>query len=199
MLIMLQSLEEYIVDMENRSAIQKPSSTSNVNEDLWTQLQQKENDLVLAAELGKALLDKNEELKKQQEALAEDYQKKLEESSIVYLKILDNKEENDLKKDDKSRREEHYFKLYKRMFSSYKSGEICKYKFDIRVEKKTKRKEEHFDEETEDASAVLIENENCMRVIRSSSHDISTLELVIQRARTNVQRLGSTHGNEIEN
>ncbi|KAK9892332.1 hypothetical protein WA026_019787 [Henosepilachna vigintioctopunctata] len=75
---MIQSLEEYIVDMENRSAIQNASSGSNVNDDLWTQLQQKENDLVLAAELGKALLDKNEELKKQQEILIEEYQKKLE-------------------------------------------------------------------------------------------------------------------------
>lgn len=47
-------------------------------EDLWTQLQQKDADLELAAELGKALLDKNEELKKQQDAIVEEYSRKLE-------------------------------------------------------------------------------------------------------------------------
>ncbi|XP_028130815.1 bicaudal D-related protein homolog isoform X2 [Diabrotica virgifera virgifera] len=74
---MLQSLEEYIVEMENRSAIDQ-SHAGAVNEDIWTQLQQKENDLVLAAELGKALLEKNEELKKQKDAMEEEYSKKLE-------------------------------------------------------------------------------------------------------------------------
>ncbi|XP_056636375.1 bicaudal D-related protein homolog isoform X2 [Diorhabda carinulata] len=74
---MLQSLEEYIVEMENRSAIDQ-SLVGNVNEDVWTQLQQKENDLVLAAELGKALLEKNEELKKQKDALEEEFSKKIE-------------------------------------------------------------------------------------------------------------------------
>lgn len=74
---MLQSLEEYILEMENRSAIDQ-SLAGNVSEDVWTQLQQKENDLVLAAELGKALLEKNEELKKQKDALEEEFSKKLE-------------------------------------------------------------------------------------------------------------------------
>lgn len=79
---MLQSLEDYIVEMENRSAINN-KATPNFTEDVWTQLQQKENDLVLAAELGKALLEKNEELKKQQEALIEEYSKKLEVSGVM--------------------------------------------------------------------------------------------------------------------
>ncbi|XP_074029832.1 bicaudal D-related protein homolog isoform X2 [Leptinotarsa decemlineata] len=74
---MLKSLEEYVVEMENRSAIDQ-AEAQHLSEDVWTQLQQKENDLQLAAELGKALLEKNEELKKQQEALVEDYSKKLE-------------------------------------------------------------------------------------------------------------------------
>ncbi|XP_068902448.1 bicaudal D-related protein homolog isoform X1 [Tenebrio molitor] len=72
---MLKSLEEYIVEMENRSAIDHNQCPT---EDIWTQLQQKENDLLLAAELGKALLEKNEELKKQHEAVIDDYSKKLE-------------------------------------------------------------------------------------------------------------------------
>ncbi|KAG5876657.1 hypothetical protein JTB14_029389 [Gonioctena quinquepunctata] len=74
---MLKSLEDYVVEMENRSAIDQ-AQAQHLSEDVWTQLQQKENDLQLAAELGKALLEKNEELKKQQEALVEEYSKKLE-------------------------------------------------------------------------------------------------------------------------
>lgn len=74
---MLKSLEDYVVEMENRSAIDQ-SQAQALSEDVWTQLQQKENDLVLAAELGKALLEKNEELKRQQEVLVEEYSKKLE-------------------------------------------------------------------------------------------------------------------------
>ncbi|XP_044762671.1 bicaudal D-related protein homolog isoform X2 [Coccinella septempunctata] len=92
---MLQSLEDYIVEMEKRSAIQKPSSTSDVNDDLWAQLQQKENDLVLAAELGKALLDSKEELKRQHEAAIEEYQRKLEaveQDRHVLKRRLTNKE-----------------------------------------------------------------------------------------------------------
>ena len=54
---------------------------------MYGQLQQKERDLILAAELGKALLEKNEELSKQNEKIAEDFSAKLEvtSSSIVYL------------------------------------------------------------------------------------------------------------------
>ena len=46
--------------------------------DVYGQLQQKERDLILAAELGKALLEKNEELSKQNEKIAEDFSQKLE-------------------------------------------------------------------------------------------------------------------------
>ncbi|XP_040578909.1 bicaudal D-related protein homolog [Lepeophtheirus salmonis] len=47
--------------------------------DVYALLAQKERDLVLAAELGKALLDKNEEISKQNELIAEDFSQKLEE------------------------------------------------------------------------------------------------------------------------
>ena len=46
--------------------------------DIYNQLQQKERDLILAAELGKALLEKNEDLSKQNEKIAEDFSQKLE-------------------------------------------------------------------------------------------------------------------------
>lgn len=55
--------------------------------DVWAQLQQKESDILLAAELGKALLEKNEELVKQQEKLIEDYSSKIEVSHEIKLYI----------------------------------------------------------------------------------------------------------------
>lgn len=70
------TLEDYIFDMETRP----PDNGKSADGDLWSQLQQKEADLVLAAELGKALLEKNEELAKQQEKIIEEYSAKLEVS-----------------------------------------------------------------------------------------------------------------------
>ena len=53
-------------------------------------LQQKEKDLVLAAELGKALLEKNEDLSQQNEKMAEDFAKQLEvrKLDLEYLKFF---------------------------------------------------------------------------------------------------------------
>jgi len=58
------------------------------DQDIYTQLQQKEKDLILAAELGKALLEKNEELSRQNEKIAEDYSQKLEVSNEALLQLL---------------------------------------------------------------------------------------------------------------
>ncbi|XP_045770952.1 bicaudal D-related protein homolog [Maniola jurtina] len=69
-----EDLEDYI-----GMAVARDTAMDARADDVWTQLQQKESDLLLAAELGKALLEKNEELKKEQERLAEEYSKKLEE------------------------------------------------------------------------------------------------------------------------
>lgn len=60
------------------------SNVSNVAEesgkhDVYSLLEQKERDLLLAAELGKALLEKNEELSNINEKMAEDFSQKLEE------------------------------------------------------------------------------------------------------------------------
>lgn len=67
-------LEDYIYDVESRSL----ENEADPN-DLYAQLQQKEKDLILAAELGKALLEKNEDLSRHNERLAEEYSQKLEE------------------------------------------------------------------------------------------------------------------------
>jgi len=72
-------LEHYISAMEARRHDQEP--------DVWAQLQQKESDILLAAELGKALLEKNEELVKQQEKLIEDYSSKIEVSHETHIKL----------------------------------------------------------------------------------------------------------------
>ncbi|XP_052869214.1 bicaudal D-related protein homolog isoform X1 [Anopheles cruzii] len=68
------TLEDYILEMETRP----PDSGQRVERDVWAQLHQKETDLLLAAELGKALLEKNEELKKQHDKLVDDYSTRVE-------------------------------------------------------------------------------------------------------------------------
>ncbi|XP_076306898.1 bicaudal D-related protein homolog [Tachypleus tridentatus] len=65
-------LEEYIREMENRT-----QSTSD-GDDVYAQFIQKEQDLILAAQLGKALLEKNEELSLNNEKITEHYSRKLE-------------------------------------------------------------------------------------------------------------------------
>ena len=69
----------------NEDQIQKVSNTSSTNtsgidrsQDVYSQLAQKEKDLVLAAELGKALLGKNEDLARQNEKLQDDFSQRLE-------------------------------------------------------------------------------------------------------------------------
>lgn len=79
-----QDLEEYIKEM-SATRESTPAAGANPEPDVWTQLQQKESDLLLAAELGKALLDKNEELKKEQDRATEEYSKKVEVSSSISL------------------------------------------------------------------------------------------------------------------
>ncbi|XP_055908075.1 bicaudal D-related protein homolog isoform X1 [Eupeodes corollae] len=89
------NLEDYILDMEARSTLVGQKADG----DIWSQLQQKEADIVLAAELGKALLEKNEELVKQQEKLIEDYSQKLEkleqEKHVLRQKLAIAEEESD--------------------------------------------------------------------------------------------------------
>ncbi|KAE8740202.1 hypothetical protein FOCC_FOCC014282 [Frankliniella occidentalis] len=57
-------------------------------EDVYAELQRKEKDLILAAELGKALLEKNEELSRQNERIAEEFSQKLEIREIVSWTIV---------------------------------------------------------------------------------------------------------------
>ncbi|XP_069946048.1 bicaudal D-related protein homolog isoform X2 [Cherax quadricarinatus] len=70
-------LEDYVYEMECRAGELARSQEAEA-EDIHSRLAQKERDLILAAELGKALLDRNELLVQQNERLAEDYSHKLE-------------------------------------------------------------------------------------------------------------------------
>ncbi|KAG8193467.1 hypothetical protein JTE90_023719 [Oedothorax gibbosus] len=67
-------LEEYLTEVERRAQ----RTSNNDADDVYSQLAQREKDLVLAAELGKALLEKNEEISRANERLAEEYSHKLE-------------------------------------------------------------------------------------------------------------------------
>lgn len=71
------ALEDMISDLQAR---RNSFDHDDVAGDPIELLKQRERDLVLAAELGKALLERNQELTKQGEALAEEYASKLEVS-----------------------------------------------------------------------------------------------------------------------
>lgn len=88
------ALEDYIYEVQARDRmanehLQHPHRESGGGaapgaadgDDVYAQLQQKEKDLILAAELGKALLEKNEELSRQNERIAEEFSQKLEVGS----------------------------------------------------------------------------------------------------------------------
>lgn len=70
-------LEDYVYEMECRAGEMGDGGVAEA-EDVYARLAQKERDLILAAELGKALLERNELLVSQNERLAEDYSHKLE-------------------------------------------------------------------------------------------------------------------------
>lgn len=73
-------LEDYVYEMECR-AEEEQAEVDDVN----ARLAQKERDLILAAELGKALLERNEVLVQQNERLAEEYSHKLEVCLVYKL------------------------------------------------------------------------------------------------------------------
>ena len=75
------ALEDLIFETEARGA----ENGTNEEMDIYAQLQQKEKDLILAAELGKALLEKNKELEKQIKEVTEESSKTIEVS--FYLNI----------------------------------------------------------------------------------------------------------------
>jgi len=75
------SLDDYIYSLEARGGARGGGGggAADSDADIHAQLLAKERDLILAAELGKALLEKNEDLSKQNEKIAEEFSQKLEE------------------------------------------------------------------------------------------------------------------------
>jgi len=73
------SLDDYIYSLEARGGARGGGGGGDPDADIHAQLLAKERDLILAAELGKALLEKNEDLSKQNEKIAEEFSQKLEE------------------------------------------------------------------------------------------------------------------------
>ena len=74
------SLDDYIYSLEARGGARGTGPEGEA--DVHSQLMAKERDLILAAELGKALLEKNEDLSKQNEKIAEDFSQKLEVGTV---------------------------------------------------------------------------------------------------------------------
>ena len=68
--------DENMIEASNSTTVKNESHIER--QDVYAQLAQKEKDLVLAAELGKALLGKNEDLARQNEKLADDFSQRLE-------------------------------------------------------------------------------------------------------------------------
>ena len=79
----LEDFYPYLIEMENSN--DDDEGISSQGDDVYTQLAQKERDLILAAELGKALLEKNEALTRQNEQLNEEYTQKFEVSEYLDL------------------------------------------------------------------------------------------------------------------
>ena len=73
-------LEDYIEEIQ-RAAEQTTTDTPMMN--MESQLALKERELILAAELGKALLERNNELTLANERITEDYSHKLEVSANI--------------------------------------------------------------------------------------------------------------------
>ena len=75
-----RDLDVYLNGNGNHNSSQSNNSTTHDRQLLLTQLAKKEKDLILAAELGKALLDRNEELTRTNEQINEEYTRNLEVS-----------------------------------------------------------------------------------------------------------------------
>lgn len=70
------ALEDYIEELKERQSSQPKAADTTVDD--------RERDLILAAELGKALLERNEQLTLANESITEQYSQKLEVSHLYF-------------------------------------------------------------------------------------------------------------------
>lgn len=74
-----------LIDMDSHGSYNDDTAGENEEaDDLYAQLAQKEQDLILAAEIGKSLLEKNQELTKANEKLTEEYSQKFEVKNSLF-------------------------------------------------------------------------------------------------------------------
>ena len=85
-ILQLQETESELMAYVNNKIKNDQQKKEEEENNLNKLLQQKEKDLVLAAELGKALLEKNEDLSQQNEKMAEDFAKQLEVSKLEFFR-----------------------------------------------------------------------------------------------------------------
>lgn len=71
-------LAEVMGDRRHSQDGEIPPQEGDEEDDVFAQLAQKERDLVLAAELGKALLERNDELERRNEQIADEFAHKIE-------------------------------------------------------------------------------------------------------------------------
>jgi hypothetical protein len=74
-------LEDFIEEIQQRVA-SEPNAAQQTDLTIEAQLAAKDRDLILAAELGKALLERNEQLTLANEHITEDYSHKLEVNNV---------------------------------------------------------------------------------------------------------------------
>lgn len=74
-----------LMNEQSRELINSDTEMEGENLNVYQQLAQKEKDLILAAEVGKALLERNEELTLANEKITEEYSHKLEVSVDISL------------------------------------------------------------------------------------------------------------------
>lgn len=91
----LHDYNEFHLDLETQYlGDQNDNFVDDNNDDVYAILAQKEKDLLLAAELGKALLEKNEELTQKYERLQEEYAHHAEVSwfiiCLLFLRLILN-------------------------------------------------------------------------------------------------------------
>lgn len=79
----LADLSEQLRNHQASHELQQVTGAGSSIEDVYILLAKKDKDLQLAAELGKVLLEKNEELSKTNERITEDYSRQLEVSCVA--------------------------------------------------------------------------------------------------------------------
>ncbi|KAH9503908.1 hypothetical protein Btru_064128 [Bulinus truncatus] len=75
----METMSEYLKSPSDDSGLANEDASADLEDDVYAQLAQKERDLILAAELGKALLDSNQELQLRYDHAVDEFSHKIED------------------------------------------------------------------------------------------------------------------------